>query len=60
MTPGFDALRYDEGEDSPWWPYLALLPPAAEPLPYLWDEEEAAELLEGTEVMGRAPLAPRR
>ena len=41
------------GEGSPWAPYFACLPPDAEPLPYLWPNERAAEWLEGTEVFAR-------
>ena len=56
------AVMYERalGEGSPWAPYFACLPPDAEPLPYLWPNERAAEWLEGTEVFARlvadAPL----
>ena len=56
------AVMYERalGECSPWAPYFACLPPDAEPLPYLWPNERAAEWLEGTEVFARlvadAPL----
>ena len=49
------AVMYERalGEGSPWAPYFACLPPDAEPLPYLWPNERAAEWLEGTEVFAR-------
>ena len=44
------SCHYHGGDASPWGAYFALLPPDAEPLPYMWDQEEAAELLEGEGV----------
>lgn len=45
------AVMYERslGEQSPWAPYLAVLP-EQEPIPLVWSAEEVEELLRGTEL----------